>query len=212
MSTGYGAAAQFAGSMMQAVAANQEQRSMFNTFRDELARQGVYGAEAYAQKFEPGVRTWGNANEDIGNAAQKRTDVYNDINNRPLVAGAEHTDKKASAILKSEAQNKGKVAGVGDWMNQQGYNMQRAQQGIDQVSNFSRGDAAVFPYKMWNAQHSQDELAFWGQLISSAGGGGGGIGSMFGGSPAMQSGYAPQGQMPYGGYGQVQGPNEGTGE
>lgn len=206
MSTGYGAAAQFAGAMMQAVAANQEQRSMFNEYQDELQRQGVLGAEAMGQQWDPGVRQWGNAQQDLGAATQRREGVYNNLNQRSLVANQAGPDAKAQAILGQNAGARAKLDSYGDWMNQQGLNMQHTQQGLDKISNFSRGDASVFPYRMWNAQHSQDELSFWGQLIQSAGGGASSFGqqggppqqAMGGGGGAFSGGPNYQGGSPYG--------------
>lgn len=74
------------------------------------------------------------------------------------------------------------LGGYQDWLQGQAINQLHTGQDIGQVGNFAAGTAQVFPYKMYQAQHSQDELAFWGSLIASIGGSAANYAQMFGGS------------------------------
>src|SRR5206468_2038209 len=99
-----------------------------------------------------------------------------------------------------------KVGSVNDWQLDQMINRIRTQQDLDKISNFARGTSQIFPYRMYEAQHSMDELAFWGNLISSIGGGGGNMMSTFGGGGPPTTMYqAPQGYP--GGVSQISAPS-----
>lgn len=183
---GYGAIASVVGGIMQSIAASQEQKAMIREFQKELARQRGFQTEAWGQFNQrlPGAGAE-TARTQMATGQQEREKGYAATGATPVSIG--HSMFSPTAIDQASAAMRGglraKLGSYGDWQHQQGMANTRFQDELNRISNFSSGWQQVEPYRMYDAQHSNDELAFWGQLISSIGGSSMNLASSFGGTP-----------------------------
>jgi hypothetical protein len=194
---GYGAAANVVGGIMQAVAASQAQRAMYRAFAGEMARQGRYRGEAVGS-FGQWAPTLGRetAEQEIGQGQASREGAYATGLAAPIMQGAVPAERD-KAYYSQTGRNRARLSAYGDWQAEQGRSAQREGWDLGKITNFAQGDAQVFPYQMYKAQHSMDELAFWGQLISSIGGGATNFQSLFGAPPPSgQANFSQMGQAP----------------
>lgn len=169
-----GAAAGVVGGFMQSVAATMESQAMFQAFQAELARQHGYNDQAYGAFLGslPG-QSAESANDQITQGQDQRMQSYGQLQATPLVAGGSANSlgaNDAAALNLSDA-SRSRVGGYGDWKVDQTISNIKTQDQLNKISNFAAGTASVFPYQMYAAQHSQDELDMWGKAISSIGGG-----------------------------------------
>lgn len=177
-----GAGASVVGGIMQSIAATQENKAMMAAFQQELKNQLGFQDQAYGS-WMGGLPAQGAeaAGKAIDTGASKAQGVYSQVNSMPLIAGGgsgsspesgayASTDK---AALGQEGAVRSRIGGMSDWQLGKAINDIKTRDAINRVNFRSQGDAQVFPYKMYAAQHSQDELDFWGKTISSIGGGGG---------------------------------------
>lgn len=171
---------------MQAIAASQEQREMFREFQKEIQRQGGYRNEAMAS-FGQWAPTLGaeTAREQMGAGQANRMADYSRVGGQSLKQGA-GANARDAAYYNMTGANRAKLSSYGDWQSQQGIAGEREGQALNKISNFAGGDAQVFPYRMYKAQHSMDELAFWGQMIASIGGGSSNYSQLFSGPQTPQ--------------------------
>lgn len=161
------------GGVVQSIAASQAQKEMFKAFNQEIARQQKYQGQAIGQ-FDSNLLNLSaeTAQQQMAQGQQQREQGYQDVYNRPLnVSEAGPTASRDKAVYDSQAQARARVGAYSDWQLDQKINDIRNSQALNQISNFAKGTASVFPYRMYQAQHSWDELAAWGQLVSSVGGG-----------------------------------------
>lgn len=187
---GYGAIANFAGNIMQSIAASQEAKAMAKEFGKELKRQRGYQTEALGL-FNPALGKQGveQAKLDMSAAQAGRQQDYAQTQNIPVsVGGAYAPTARDQASAQMTGGLRATNASYGDWMRMQKIRQDRLQEGLNRVSNFSQGTQQVYPYRLYDAQHSMDELAFWGQLISSLGGGSMNLATSFQGSEGMPHG------------------------
>lgn len=176
---------------MQAAAAQAEQRNMFNEYKKELERQGAYQLQA-TQAFQPNIAASGSeaAQGDLASGAAQRQAAYGSLQNVPLSISGTGDESSAYKALDAAAygqrgQERAALGAYGDWQHQLGIGNQAVQRQLNQISNFAGGTAGVLPYRMYQAQHSMDELAFWGQMIQSLGGTAANYQQLFGGSPVQ---------------------------
>jgi hypothetical protein len=172
-------------------------RAQEEEFAREIQRQQRYRNEAFGT-FQPSLRGRGveTAREQIGEGAQKREDFYGKVGETQFGVGGgpNERDKALYGLL---GKGRAQLGGYSDWALNQLISNIRTQDELNRISNFAGGTAQVFPYRMEEASHAGDELAFWGSLIASLGGGagsfigGGGGGRGFGGGGQMFD--APQG-------------------
>lgn len=169
---GAGAGAGIVGGFMQSVASTMESQAMFQAFQAELARQHGYDSQAYGAFLGslPG-QSAETAQQQIGAGQEQREKDYSQLQSMPLVAGGPSMSSTDAAALNLSDASRAKVGGYGDWKVNQTINNIKTQDQLNKISNFAGGTASVFPYKMYAAQHSQDELDMWGKAISSIGGG-----------------------------------------
>ena len=181
---GIGAGASVVGGVMQAVAASQARKAMEEEQQRELQRQARYRGEAFGG-LEQHLPTQGveQARYEIDRGAQRRQDFYNKVFQSPLALQRAATPRTTEGF-RLAGQNRANLGGYSDWALEQMIKSIRMQDELNRISNFAAGTAQVFPYRMYDAQHSADELAFWGNLISSVGGTAQGWGSIFGGAPS----------------------------
>lgn len=204
---GIGSAANLVGGIMQSIAAAKAREAMGKAFDKEIQLQQGYRNKAF-NEFQPGTEQRGVevAREQIQQGSQRRQNFYN-ANNNPLSVGASNATSRDKAAFQMSGQLRGQLGGYSDWGLHQFINNLKTQNAINKISNFAGGDASVFPYKMYDAQHSMDELAAWGNLISSIGGGAQGWGQLFGLGPqqaqqggggyGMRGGTSPYGYMDF---------------
>lgn len=199
-------AANVAGGAIQAAAASRANRSMFNTFQDEINRQNMYGAQEW-RDWSQALPLAGSeeANRQLDLGTQQRIAGYDAAQGSPLMAAGHQPGLNTAADsvrLGLENHARAKMGAYGDWTLNQQINKIKTQQALNYISQKAQGDAAVFPFQMYQAQHSMDELAALGAMISSIGGG---SSPMQSSQPPMQGGQTITGfnqQTPYGvGYG-----------
>lgn len=185
-----GAGAQMVGGIMQSIAASQAAKAMQEQYKQELMRQRRYGQQSSAE-FIPSLTSHGaeTAQTQMAQGQQERMKSYSDMNNGSFAIGTAPIGAADKSYLNLTGASRAKLGSYGDWQLEQAINNIRTNEALNRVSNFAGGAAQVFPYRMYDAQHSADELAFWGGLISSIGGGGGSMASSFGGKdlPMMQN-------------------------
>ncbi len=171
------------GGGLQAIAASQEQQAMMHAFQDEINRQQGFTRQAWGS-FRPSLDQMSEetAQKQLSQGAQEREAGYGSINKTPLRLGSSGFDPRDLLNLQMQGQSRAKVGAYSDWQLNQAIDRIRNRQALDKISSFARGEAGVFPYRMNQAQHSADELDFWGKTISSIGGGSPWQG---GGSPPM---------------------------
>lgn len=162
---------------MQSIAAQQAQREMFAQFKNELARQGGFRADATSGLYK-GLDTQSKENSDQlrSEGAANRMASYT-----PVSLGSTFSPSlKDNAKLNLLGKLRAALGSYGDWQSQMPIDQAHTQEGINKMIDVARGQAQIFPYRMNEAQHSWDELAFWGQMVSSIGGSAGNWASMFG--------------------------------
>ncbi len=185
---GYGMIAQAAGGVMQSIASQMAAEKMRSAFKGEMQRQNRYRNEAFG-KWQPHAETLGSeqATKDIAQGKSDRIAAYDDVGqNRFGQYDVATNPGMLQASLQGDA--RASLGGYSDYALRQLVRNIRLQDQLNRISNFSQGEASVFPLKMQDAQHSADKLAMWGQIIGSLGGAG---------SSFAQFNQAPQ--NPYGG-------------
>jgi len=183
MDMGIGAGASVAGGTMQAIAASQAAKAMKHAFERQLQEQGKYRTQAVGE-FNQALPLRGveEARNEIAQGSQNRQNFYGKFASTPLSLGS-GPSARDNAAYNLAGTARGNLGGYSDWALQQMIHNIRTQDALNKISNFAQGSAGVFPYKMYDAQHSADELAFWGNLVSSVGGSAGSWSSLFGQGP-----------------------------
>jgi hypothetical protein len=182
-----GAAANIIGGELSGWANLLERNAMFDEYKQELARQAEYAKQG-AGIVQGATQQAGSveAGKEMAQGAGERRAAYKDVNATPLsVVPAPSSDGgKApsggdggggSARDQEWAQMRGAaratLGSYGDWQLRQTLNDIQNKESLNQVINFAGGTAGVYPYRAYQAQHSQDDLAMIGAAISSIGGG-----------------------------------------
>lgn len=157
------------GGTIQAVAAYKTQQEMFDEYKKELKRQGALQNEAFGT-WQQGMQQYerGAVEQRLGEASQMRQQTYQDMYEKPLVVGDEQ-NKATGLIAQQSGEGRANIGKYGDWWHGQG--IESAYTGMDlaHIANTSRGWAGVFPMRMYQAQHSQDALNFWGEVFNTMG-------------------------------------------
>lgn len=165
------------GNVMDAIAASEENAAMQQAFNTEMQQQGRYGQQAYGTLLSSLPSQGADAaNTAINEGAENRTSQYSTLLNTPLFAnqGAGNSSPYAAtdrAALDLQGAARAKVGGMSDWQLNNAINNIKTNEAL-RVNFRASGNAQVFPYQMYQAQHSQDELAFWGEVLKSIGGSG----------------------------------------
>ncbi len=168
-----GSALGVVGGIIQAAAAQHANNVMASKYRDELGRQSGYRNQA-TTALEPSIKAAdvGTANRQIGEGAQQRSQAYSQANAVPLGIPTSSSQSNASdtAYNKLIGGQRAQLGGYSDWALKQAIQNIQTQRAMDQAINFAHGTAGVFPYRMYDAQHSGDTAATFGKIISSAAG------------------------------------------
>lgn len=174
----YGMAASAAGGAIQSIAAQMAREKMANTFQNEIQRQQRYRNQAFGD-LQTALPKQGveQARQDLTEGADRRNQAYADIGQTQLGLGAQ-PDAREQVLAGLLGNNRAQLGAYSDWALANAVRQIRLQDKLNKISNFSAGDAQVFPARMQDAQHSYDQLAFWGQMLSSLGGAAGSFGAM----------------------------------
>jgi len=167
----YAGAANAVGGLIQSVGAQQSQRAMFNTFQDEIDKQNAFrmqGTSAFNQAI-PGMG-YEAAQQQLAAGRDRRNVAYGNI--LGMNTGVGNTPYSAADMLRLNllGQRKAATGAYSDWELNQSIDRIRLNEQLNKIANFAHGQAQVFPYEMFQAQHKGDEIEFWGKLISSLGG------------------------------------------
>lgn len=178
-----GAGANIVGGVMQMIAAKRAAEAMRQQFLQELERQQGYRNQSFNAFNESvpqrGVET---ARTEIGKGKDRRNEMYAQYQDTSYSADPRNKPTaRDKATYKLLGNNRAQLGGYSDWaLNQMVHNI-RTQDKLNKYANFAEGDASVFPYRMGDAQHSQDTLSAIGGLVSSIGGSAPQWSNMFGG-------------------------------
>lgn len=179
---GIGAGLGVLGAVMQMVAAKKAEAEMAQTFQKEQDLQNRYQVQAFGnhQQLVPtqGVET---ARQDLAAGKERRVGEYNRLNENRLGGGpANARDQQAFALSGNARANLGSYS---DWQLNNAIRRIRSADRLNRIVFNASEDAGVFPYRMFDAQHSADDLAALGQLAASAGGATTAFGSLYGAQP-----------------------------
>lgn len=191
-----GMGANIAGTELQGWAALLEKWAMQKAFQDEANKQAGYRTQALGT-FGQGLPMAGSAmaQPTMDAAAAQRRAGYQTIGAVPLSVSPSTTPSQSrnpgadAAYAALIGGNRARLGAYGDWRLAQDLSAMQTGRNLNQISSFAGGQARVFPYQMYKAQHSQDAMAAIGQALSSlGGGGGGGIGQQYIQQPQAQYG------------------------
>jgi hypothetical protein len=206
---GYGGIATMAGGIMQSIAAAQAQQAMYDEYKKELKRQGVYQQQSY-DAFGKNTTQSGAANTkaEMGAATQKRESQYAGAAEKPLgIYGTPSVGTDSARDAAAVADAGARRAALGSY-GDAGFSREMGNIGtgreLGRIGNFSEGENRLYPYRMYDAQNTLWQLALAGKLLSSIGNLSGDISSVYKGYAAPSQpgfGQAPQGvpnANPYG--------------
>lgn len=191
----YGAIAQVAGGVMQAIAARIAQEKMLKEYKKELERQKAYAGEATGV-FQDRLTTAGEpaAQQQMEEGRQTRLADFANVARLNLAPTKNLTmTPQDRAAFDVSTRSRAKFGSYSDWAVKQAIQDIRTQQELNRVINFAGGTSSVFPYKEYAAQHSQDWLATMGQLVSSIGGSAPAFAQMYGGATTAGGNQRPPG-------------------
>lgn len=168
--------ANIAGGELQGWAALLDKWAMKDAYDAEMRRQAAYRQQA-GQVFNQrgGTADLGTAQQQMAQGAALRNQRYNQILQAPLAVSTHGQPSgnpaREAATAKLQGANRARLGAYSDWALQQAIQNIQTQHALNQIENFAGGTASVFPYRMYDAQHSWDTLSEIGQAISSLGGG-----------------------------------------
>jgi len=205
MSTaGYGAATSIIGGELQGWAALLDKWKMEQEFDSELKRQNAFKQEAL-NRFGQRIPTAGSdqAYADLSSGAADRNARYAAVQQVPMgiaskgqPQGNPQRDAATASLL---GQQRAALGAYSDWGLKQAIQNIQTQRALNQIEDRAKGQAGVFPYRMYDAQHSHDVMAEVGQAISSLGGGSSDYSKFAGGDPSGGGmGYSPAAYSAYG--------------
>jgi hypothetical protein len=177
MSAGLGVSAgsNIIGGELQGWASILEQQAMKDAYRNQIGLQQQYKNQALANLGQRlGSADALTAAQQIGQGASQRQANYATLNNLPLspiTPGSQGRALPQAQLYSNLLGNaRANLGGYGDWQFQQGLSDINTQRALNQILSSAKGQASVFPYTMYDAQHSQDTLAMIGAAIQSIGG------------------------------------------
>ncbi len=179
--------AQIAGTELQGWAALLAKWEMADAYDKEVKRQNEFRKQATGEfNLRVPQASAATAQQQIGAGRDSRAAQYNAIQGIPLAStgpsGGDPRRQAAAAALMGG--NRAALGGYSDWALQQSIANINTQRQLNQISDAAGGQARVYPYRAYEAQHSWDALKQAGQAISGLGGSGG---DMFGGANQPQN-------------------------
>lgn len=177
MSVGAGMAVGSQGSQMiggeiQSWAAVLAKQAMIDAYREEQGRQQKFRQQG-KETFDTGLQGLGSKAflENYGTGASGRKGLYSALGApsssvKPMPLANLQREQAAASLAGTSQANLG---GYNDALLSYGLREQELRRALNQLSNFAGGVASVYPYRMYDAQHSQDQLAQIGATIASMG-------------------------------------------
>lgn len=171
MSPAVGMGTSLAGGIMQAIAAGLAKRKMQQQFQSELNKQRGFQQQAFGD-FSTALPAFGaeQAQRDIGSSVTQRLGDYGRVEAAPMATGAPPASAIERAMIGRGNEASAGYRGYADWQKNVGTREQDLSNILARIMFRSRGQANVFPYQMYDAQHRYDWLQVLGQLVSAAGG------------------------------------------
>lgn len=195
--------ANIAGTELQGWASLLDKWAMQDAFKAEAQRQTGYANQAM-DVFNKRLQYAGAdyANKFLARDTASREKGYGDLNKTPLsVNTTPYSGGRGgadTAYINMRGAQRAKLGAYGDYLGRQKIQTGETARELNPIINFAKGTAGVFPYRMYEAQHSMDDMAAIGAALSSLGGGSGGnIGQSLSSSPP--GGYGQGTYYPYGG-------------
>lgn len=177
------AATSAVGGGIEGWAAYLAKQRMADAYRNEQALQQQYTQEA-GNTFN---RRLGQLGTGLQLQPGNRTSLYSQVNASPVgikPLGNQATAGADANWAKMMGQNRAKLGSYGDMIFGQQMANLPTQRELNRLSSFAGSQASnVYPYEMYDAQHSWDSLAQLGALISSLGGSGMNFGNLGYGQP-----------------------------
>ena len=203
---GVGIGSNIVGGEMQGWAAQLDREAMARAFQAEMAQQNAFRQQGM-QQFQQGLAGQGyqSAQQLMQQGAQNRMNTYGSLAGAPMGFSVSEQGSKSgardAATVQQAGQARANLGAYGDWQQQAGVNSLVTQRLLNQLASTASGQASLYPYQMYQAQHEWDPLAMAGAAISGLGGAAGNY---------MQYAQQPQGRIgaqgPYGTpYGTVMG-------
>lgn len=188
-----GMGANVVGGLMQSIAASKARKEMEQAMASFLSQQRGYRGDAM-EVFNPSLeyRSAETAKSQLAQGRAQRNAEFDRLGATPMSMNSPGPNARDQAYTKMRGDARANLGSYSDWQLLQDINNLRTQQELNKISNFAGGNAQLFPHRMEDASHSYDELAFWGNLISSIGGSAGSWGTMFG---QPQNGGTPGGNV-----------------
>lgn len=194
-----GMAANIVGGELQGWAAVLERNAMFDRFKQQQAQQ-----QEFRQRGENLFNTFTQnqgadfAKTDLKKSAADRANQYADVLGVPMAISLPYQEsrspKRDVAWANMRAGQRATIGSYGDWALHRTLNDIQNREAIRMLTDQAAGQASLFPYQMYQAQHSQDTLAMIGAAISSIGGGAANYAQYAQGPQQAQQG--PQGPYP----------------
>ncbi len=193
---GWMAALQIAGGVIEATAANRAAQKMREETGKEIRRQAAYRNQGFVElgKSLPGQGVE-SAREKINQQSEQREQKYASANEARFGVGAEGPTTRDRMAIDMAGGNRAKLGAYSDWQLDQMIKRLRLQEKLNKIGVFSEGTASIFPSRLSDAQHSQDELGAFGAFLGSVGGAGSSYAAYAKQSPDVAQGYrAPRNQ------------------
>lgn len=189
-----GAAANVIGGELQGWAAVLARQNMFDEFQRQQRQQQAFG-DMGEGIFRESLGNYGAgaAERDLAQGKADRMKSYRDVEDTPLGFNAPGqkgfaTDTGYGRLLGS---NRAGLGSYSDFALKQALASNNTQRLLNQLASSAGGSASIYPYYMYGAQHSMDDLAAIGAAISSIGGGAANYAQIYGQGPQQ----APAGQV-----------------
>lgn len=168
-----GAATNFVGGIIQALAAKKAQEQMYRTYTSQLKKQRGFQNEMFTNfgQQAPAIYSVEAAKNTLGQGQDVRQQEYQKIQNNPALIGAALPTGQAKAAGDMASQRSAGYAAYSDLGPKQSLGESVLGDTLRRTGFRSQGAAQVFPLQMQHAQHSMDWLSMIGMLISSIGSG-----------------------------------------
>lgn len=172
MSMGYyGIALQAAGAIIQAVAAQKASENMEKELRRKRESSAAVAKRAM-DSWKELVSGSGYAQSqlDLERNAAERVAVNDSMAGMSFQGGETPIgDRRDAQVARQRGTMVARVNAYDDTMLDKAIRELRAQEKLTKIENFETGSLQVYPYQIYDAQHSADKMAKAGKMVSSAG-------------------------------------------
>lgn len=166
-------ALQIAGGVIESIAASKASQEMKDATIRELRLQNKYRGQAFSELGQSLPQQGAEAaRESVKENAGERNQAYESANSANFGQGSTGPGERDQQAIAMAAGNRANLGAYSDWQLGQMIKRIRLQEKLNKISSFSGGDAQIFPSKLSDAQHSQDELGAFGAFLGSVGGAG----------------------------------------